>query len=59
MLPVERGISDDNYVEITSGLEADAVVVSGSYKAIAEDLEDGKSVKVKGGTANSQDSADK
>ena len=59
MLPVERGISDDNYVEITSGLEADVVVVSGSYKAIAEDLEDGKSVKVKGGTANSLDSADK
>lgn len=46
MLPVERGISDDDYVEITSGLEAGQRVVSGSYKAIAEDLEEGKTVKV-------------
>lgn len=48
MVPVERGISDDNYVEITSGLSEGQQVVSGSYKAIAEDLEDGKKVKVKG-----------
>ena len=50
MVPVERGISDDNYVEITSGLEAGKSVVSGSYKAIAEDLEDGKKVKLKSGS---------
>tara|TARA_A100001037_G_scaffold304051_1_gene339685 strand:- start:534 stop:1850 length:1317 start_codon:yes stop_codon:yes gene_type:complete len=47
MVPVERGISDDNYVEIVSGLEAGQEVVSGSYKAIAEDLEDGKKVSPK------------
>ncbi len=58
MVPVERGISDDNYVEITSGLEADQVVVSGSYKAIAEDLEDGKSVKVKGGKGSGKKTTD-
>ncbi len=51
MVPVERGISDDDYVEITSGLEAGAKVVTGSYKAIAEDLEDGKAVSTSGGGA--------
>ena len=58
MVPVERGISDDNYVEITTGLEADELVVSGSYKAIAEDLEDGKSVRLKGGNQVPKDSAE-
>jgi HlyD family secretion protein len=56
MVPVERGISDDNYVEITSGLEAGKTVVSGSYKAIAEDLEDGKKVKLKSGDSKADDS---
>ncbi|MCS1410516.1 MAG: Macrolide export protein MacA [Verrucomicrobia subdivision 3 bacterium] len=55
MVSVERGISDDNYVEITSGLEVGQMVVSGSYKAIAEDLEDGKKVKVRGGGAKKGD----
>ena len=54
MLPVERGISDDNYVEITSGVEPGQEVVSGSYKAIAEDLEDEKLVKVKGGSGKAE-----
>jgi HlyD family secretion protein len=42
--PVKRGISDDNYTEITEGLQEGAVVVSGGYKAINHDLEDGKKV---------------
>lgn len=60
MLPVERGISDDDYVEITSGLEAGQMVVSGSYKAIAEDLEEGKTVRVtnQSGGGNDQDQQD-
>lgn len=45
-VPVKRGISDDIYVEITEGLEADQEVVSGGYKAINRELEDGKRVKV-------------
>ena len=46
MVPVKRGISDDNYVEITEGLKENQEVVSGSYKAINRELEDGKEVVV-------------
>ncbi len=46
MVPVKRGINDEGYVEITSGLSADAEIVSGSYKAINRDLEDESVVKV-------------
>jgi HlyD family secretion protein len=44
MVPVKRGISDDNYVEITDGLKEDQTVVSGGYKAINRELEDGKQI---------------
>lgn len=43
---VKRGISDDSYTEITAGLEENKEVVSGSYKAINRELEDGAKVKV-------------
>jgi HlyD family secretion protein len=43
---VKRGISDDSYTEITSGLSEGKEVVSGSYKAINRELEDGAKVKV-------------
>jgi HlyD family secretion protein len=46
MIPVKRGISDDNYVEITDGLREGQEVVSGGYKAINRDLEEGKKVQV-------------
>jgi HlyD family secretion protein len=42
--PVKHGISDDNYTEITEGLQEGDLVVSGGYKAINRDLEDGKKV---------------
>ncbi len=45
MLPVKRGISDDNYTEIIEGLQEGQEVISGGYKAISRDLEDGKRVK--------------
>jgi HlyD family secretion protein len=45
---VERGISDDDYVEIKSGLDAGQNVVSGSYRAINRDLKDKSLVKPKG-----------
>ncbi|MDB6020014.1 MAG: Efflux transporter, family, subunit [Pedosphaera sp.] len=44
MVPVKRGISDDNYVEIVEGLSESDEVVSGGYKAINRELEDGKRV---------------
>ena len=43
---VKRGINDDNYVEILSGVTEGIEVVSGGYKAINRELEDGKTVKV-------------
>ncbi len=45
-MPVRRGISDDSFVEITEGLKEGAQVVSGSYKAINRELEDGAKVRV-------------
>jgi HlyD family secretion protein len=45
MVPVKIGISDDSYWEITEGLQEGQEVVSGGYKAISRDLEDGKKIK--------------
>ncbi|HEV8537571.1 MAG TPA: efflux RND transporter periplasmic adaptor subunit [Bacteroidota bacterium] len=45
-IEVKRGISDDSYTEITSGLDENKEVVSGSYKAINRELEDGSKVKI-------------
>jgi HlyD family secretion protein len=42
---VKRGISDENYTEITEGLQEGQEVISGGYKAISRDLEDGKRIK--------------
>jgi HlyD family secretion protein len=47
MVPVKIGISDDNYWEVTEGLQDGQEVVSGGYHAISHDLEDGKKI-VKG-----------
>jgi HlyD family secretion protein len=46
MKPVKRGISDENYYEIVEGVGENEQVVTGSYKALAKELEDGKLVKV-------------
>jgi HlyD family secretion protein len=43
---VETGISDDNYIEIKKGLNADQQVVSGSYRAISRELSDGSNVRI-------------
>jgi len=43
---VKRGISNESVVEITEGVTEGMVVVSGSYKAINRELEDGAKVKV-------------
>jgi HlyD family secretion protein len=44
MVPVKRGIGDDTYMEIEEGLTEGQEVVSGGYKAISKDLEDGKKI---------------
>ena len=43
---VQTGISDDNYIQITSGLKGGEEVVTGSYRAISRDLHDGSNIKV-------------
>ncbi len=45
-VPVKRGISDDNFVEILEGVTEGTEVISGGFKAINRELEDGKKVKV-------------
>jgi len=45
MIKVKRGIGDDEYVEITEGLTEGQEAVSGTYKAINRELEDGKRIK--------------
>ncbi|HEY1172226.1 MAG TPA: efflux RND transporter periplasmic adaptor subunit [Verrucomicrobiae bacterium] len=57
MVPVKRGISDQNYAEITEGVSEGQEVVSGSYKAINRDLEDGKKVAI--GTGDSKANEEK
>jgi HlyD family secretion protein len=51
MVQVKRGINDEGFVEITSGLTDDGQVVSGSYKAINRELEDESVVKVENSKA--------
>ncbi len=46
MAQVKHGISDEKYTEITEGLTEGQEIVSGGYKAISRDLEDGKKVKL-------------
>ncbi|MCZ7610920.1 MAG: efflux RND transporter periplasmic adaptor subunit [Ignavibacterium sp.] len=43
---VETGLSDDNYIAILSGLKGGEDVISGSYKAISRELNDGLQVRV-------------
>lgn len=46
MMPVETGLSDDNYISIKKGLSENDDVVSGSYGAISRELKDGSQVRV-------------
>jgi len=43
---VETGIQSDSMIEIVSGIDAGEEVVTGSYRAISTDLENGAMVKV-------------
>jgi HlyD family secretion protein len=58
IVEVKAGISDDNYLEIKEGLEGGEEVVSGSYRVISRELEDGSKVRVeekKGSRRNSEE----
>ncbi len=46
MMEVKTGISDDTYIEVESGLKGTEEVVSGPYRAISKDLEDGSKISV-------------
>jgi HlyD family secretion protein len=46
-VPVKIGIFDDDYYEITDGLKEGDEIVTGGYRAISHDLDDGKKI-VKG-----------
>jgi HlyD family secretion protein len=45
VVPVKIGICDDNYWEITDGLTNGEEIVSGGYRAISRDLNDGSKIK--------------
>jgi HlyD family secretion protein len=51
--PVKIGIADENHWEITEGLSEGQEIVSGGYKAVSRDLEDGKKIK-KGGVGTGE-----
>lgn len=44
--PVKIGICDDNYWEITDGLTNGEEIVSGGYRAVGRDLQDGSKIRV-------------
>ena len=47
MQRVETGISDKGFIEITSGLKEDDKIISGSFKAVSKELEDGSTITTK------------
>ncbi len=55
--PVKTGISDRGYIEITDGLSAGDVVVSGPYSAITRTLSDGMRIRIKKSAARSTTAA--
>ena len=46
MIEVKTGISDDSFIEIASGLEAGQKIISGPYRAISKELEEGTKIRV-------------
>jgi HlyD family secretion protein len=54
---VKTGIQSDDMIEVVSGIEADEVVVTGSYRAISTDLENGAEVAINNDTNGNSDRA--
>lgn len=46
MVQVETGISDGGYIEIKNGVKEGQTVVSGNFRAISRELEDGALIKI-------------
>jgi HlyD family secretion protein len=44
-VPVEVGISDDEFIHIKAGLESDQTVITGPYTILTKELKDGMAVK--------------
>ncbi|MGE5411330.1 MAG: efflux RND transporter periplasmic adaptor subunit [Clostridiales bacterium] len=49
MKEVKTGISDDNYIEVMSGLGEGAKVISGPYRAISRELNDNANIRLDSG----------
>ena len=45
-VPIETGISDNDYVEVLSGLKGGEEVIKGNFRAVSKDLTEGMAVKV-------------
>ncbi|MEM6800150.1 MAG: efflux RND transporter periplasmic adaptor subunit, partial [Bacteroidota bacterium] len=56
---VETGISDDTYIEISEGLEADTEIVTGNYNTLSKILRDGMEVEKGSGKKKSWERAEK
>jgi HlyD family secretion protein len=46
MVQVETGISDGGYIEITNGVKDNETVISGNFRAVSKELEDGSLIKI-------------
>ncbi len=53
MTPVKTGISDETHWEIVEGLKEGDEIVSGGFRAISRDLDDGK--KIRKGSATGEE----
>jgi HlyD family secretion protein len=51
---VKTGIQSDEYIEILSGVEEGDEIVTGSYRAISKELDNGAAVNVGGSTENDE-----
>jgi len=54
---VKTGIQSNDLIEVVSGIEADEVVVTGSYRAISTDLANGAAVAINNDSNGNSDSA--
>jgi HlyD family secretion protein len=46
MVEVKTGISDNGYIEIIEGVKESTSVISGSFKAISKDLQEGSAIRI-------------
>lgn len=52
---VTTGISDDSYIEIIEGLDGGEKVISGPYRAISKELDDGTKIRVPSAKKDKED----